>query len=270
MATDVTPLTDRAPIVVALDATRRCGETLEMAAALATATGAHLDVIFVQDANLLRIADLPVTREIDRISGMAREIDGSRIRRALECEARQLRIALARIGRTSAVRSTMRVVHGRVLGEALAASTSVEVTFVHGTRRDLPGLWAGRAGPPGTPGARRRRRHVMALFKGGPESERALRVAATLAQMVGGGLTVLVPSRGDEGAEGYKREARGIVSEKEIRFVEGAEGRTLMLGRMLAPGTGSLLVLAKRSDELGDEATRTYLEEIAIPLVLVG
>jgi hypothetical protein len=42
-----------------------------------------------------------------------------------------------------------------------------------------------------------------------------------------------------------------------------------MLGRMLAPGTGSLLVLAKQSPELADEATRAYLEELAIPLVLV-
>lgn len=270
MATDITPAAAHSSIVVAMDATRRCSEILEMAAALATATGARLDVVFVQDANLLRIADLPGTREIDRISGMVREMDARRIRRALECETRQLRTALARIARATAVRSTMRIVHGQVLGEALAASSSVEVTFVHGARRHLPGPWTGLGGQPGASMVRRHRRPVMALFKGGAEGERALRVAAKLAQVVGGGLTVLVPSRGDAGAEGYKRDVRGIVSETEIRFVEGAEGRTLMLRRILAPGAGSLLVLAKRSTELDDEATRTYLEEIAIPLVLVA
>jgi hypothetical protein len=227
-----------------------------MAAALAISTGADLEVVYVEDANLLRLADLPVTKEIDRLSGAARDIDSGRMQRALQSDARQLRSKLARIGRATAVRSSVRVVRGHILGEALAASARVDVTFVHGARRVTQRGYGGR-------------RPVLTLFKGGPQGVRVLRVAAKLARTVGGGLTVLVPNRDGEGAERFKREAREAVEEADIRFVEGAEGRTLMLGRMLAPATGSLLVLAKQSPELDDEATRAYLEELAIPLVLV-
>ena len=271
--TEATPGSLHAPIVVALRATRRCVETLEMAAALATATGADLEVVFVEDADLARVAALPITREIDRLSGAARDIDGRRIQRALQSEARHLRAQLARIARASALRSSVRVVRGQVLGEALAASVGVEITFVHGARRMLPGEGPGRAFPMATRGAglgRRGRRPVLNLFKGGPESVRALKVAAKLAGFLGGGLTVMVPNRGDEGAQRYKREALEVVGQSPIRFVEGAEGRTLMLKRMLAPGSGSMLVLSKRSPELDDEATRGYLEALAIPLVIVA
>lgn len=273
MVPESTPRAAHPPIVVAVNAPHRCGETLEIAAALATSTGADLDVVFVEDANLLRLADLPVTREVDRLSGATRDIDSARMKLALQCEARQLRSELARIGRATAVRSSVRIVRGQILGEALAASTSVEVTFVHGARRALPGDRPRRMVSMvtrGTERGHRGRRPVLTLFKGGSEGVRALRVAARLARSIGGGLTVLVPHRDDEGAERYKREAREAVEQIEIRFVEGAEGRTLMLGRILAPGTGSLLVLAKRSAELDDEATRGYLEELAIPLVLVA
>jgi hypothetical protein len=41
---------------VAVNAARRCGETLEMAAALAISTGADLEVVYVEDANLLRLS----------------------------------------------------------------------------------------------------------------------------------------------------------------------------------------------------------------------
>ncbi len=243
-------------IVVAVNAARRCGETLEMAAALATSTGADLEVVYVEDANLLRLADLPVTKEIDRFSGAAREIDSGRMQRALHSEARQLRSNLARIRRATMVRSSVRVVRGQILGEALAASATVDVTFVHGARH-------------GPKTGRRGRRPVLTLFKSGPAGVRALQVAAKLARAVGGGLTVLIPNRIDEGDEGVKREVREAVGQADIRFVPGAEGRILMLGRMLAPGMGSLLVLAKGSPELDDDATRAYLEELAIPLVLV-
>lgn len=270
MATEPVPVVGRPPVVVAINAGRRCGDTLEMAAAFATATGASLEVVLVEDADLLRLADLPVAREVDWLSGTTREIDSGTILRAMQCEARQLRAELARIGRAKAVRSSLRVVRGRVFGEALAASASVEVTFVHGAQHRLSeaGLRGGM--PLRSAAARRLRRPVLGLFKGGEESVRALRVAAQLAHAVDTGLTVLLPSARGEEAERYKREARETVGHIEVAFVEGAEGRSLMLGRMLTPGSGSLLVLAKRSPELDDEATRRFLEELAIPLVLVG
>ncbi len=61
--TDRAPTDTTTPILVAINAARRCGETLELATALATSIGADLEVVFVEDANLLRLAQRP---EINR------------------------------------------------------------------------------------------------------------------------------------------------------------------------------------------------------------
>lgn len=270
MVTEDTALVACSQIVVTLDAARRCAGTLEIAAAFARSTGARLEVLLVEDANLLRLVELPFAQEVDRISGATRVIDGAVMRRALESEARQLRTELGHIRRATSVRTSVRVVRGQILGEAMAASARGGITFVHKAARTLPGL--DRLGIAAAPFTRRRRPRapVLTLFKGGPESARTLSVAAELAHCIDSALTVLVPSRGDEGAEPYKREALEIVAGPAIKFVEGAEGRTLMLRRLLARGAGSLLVLAKASPELGDQTIVAYLEEIGIPLVLVA
>lgn len=264
------------PIVVAVGATRRCGETLEMAAVLATSVGADLEVVLVEDADLLRLADLPVTREIDRVSGATRELDSARLARAVQSEARRLRHELTRILRARSVRSTLRVVRGRCLAEAMATSAGVDVTFVHDARRTppgehLPGTIPGRHGTPAAGGpARRPRKSVTTLFEGGAACVRALRVASNLAQALGCGLTVLIPQRGADETNERRREARAAVDRAGLRIVEVAGNRPLLLQRLLTPATSSLLVLTRQSGELEDPVSRDYLESLALPLVLVA
>jgi len=276
MRTEAGQSRTNAPIVVTVNATRRCGDTLDMAAALATSLGADLEVVFVEDANLLRLADLPVTREVDRLSGTTRDLDSTHLLRALHCEARQLRHELKRIGLSTSVKSTVRVVRGQILSEALAASAKVDVTFVHGTRRALPGDYPPSTArrpempvPGGTP-SRRPRMPVWTLFEGGAASVRALRVAAMLARTIECKLMVLIPYAGDDAAERQRREARTAVDQVDLRFLDVGQKQSLLQGRILAPGAGSVLVLAGQSRELEDSATLGYLESLAVPLVLVA
>ncbi len=266
------------PIVVAINAARRCRETLELATALAASVGADLEVVFVEDANLLRLADLPVTREIDRISGISRELDSRRMLRALHCEARQLRRELARIGRASSVRSTLRVVRGHYLTEALAASASVDLTFVHSARRPLPGehlpsahAWPVTAGV--APGRARRaagRKPLWTLFDGSPASGRALTVAAKLARTLACRLVVVLPVSGVDEIERRKREVQIAADKVTLRYLVVADSRLSQLGKAPAPNTGSLLVLARKSSDLEDSAARSYLESLTVPVVLVA
>jgi len=276
-------VTDRAatdattPIVVAINAARRCGETLELATALATSVGADLEVVFVEDADLLRLADLPVTREIDRISGMSRELDSRRMLRALHCEARQLRRELARIGRASAVRSTLRVVRGHYLTEALAASASVDVTFVHSARRPLPGehLPSAPLRPIAGPAHGRARRAagrkpLWTLFDGSPASGRALAIAVKLARTLACRLVVVLPVGGVDEIERRKREIQIAADKVTLQYLVVADNQLSQLGKAPAPGAGSLLVLARKSPHLEDSAARSYLELLTVPVVLVA
>ncbi len=270
---DTTP-----PVVVAINSARRCGETLELATALAAGVGADLEVVFVENADLLRLADLPVTREIDRISGRSRELDSRRMLRALHCEARRLRQELARIGRASSVRSTLRVVRGHYLTEALAVSARVELTFVHSTRHPLPGEHLpsarGRSIAAGeTPGRTPRvagRNPLWTLFDGSPASHRALAVAARLADILACQLVVVLPVSSVDEIESRKRQVQIAAHKVTLRYLVVADDRLSRLRKAPAANTGSLLVLARQSPDLEDSAARNYLESLTVPVVLVA
>jgi hypothetical protein len=270
-------------IVVAVNAGRRCARTLELAASLATNAGADLEVVFVEDADLLRLADLPVTFEIDRISGMSRKMDARSMLRALRCEVQQVHREIARLGRNTSLRARVRVVRGHYLTEALAASAHGGVTFVHGARRPLPGDFLPATPAPsmapamtmGVAWAHRgserlaARRPLWTLFDGSPASVRALKVALLLSRGVPGKLMVLLPGRGGDETEGRKREAQALAGAAHLQFLDVGQDWLSQLRRALAPGADSLLVLARKSPALDDSDARSYLETLSIPVVLV-
>ena len=263
--------------VVAVNATGACSETLDTAALLAAAEGAELEVVFVEDANLLRLADLPVTHEIDRTSGAIREIDTRRVLRALEVEARRLRREVERIGSTRAVRSTLRVARGHIFSEALSASARVEVTFVHAAARAFAGDPRVGHRPTSKSATRRggvahgaRRQPVCCLYEGGPDGARALATAAKLAKALECRLMVLIPCHRAEEAEARARELATRIEEIELRFFEVAENRSAFEAGVLVPRASRLLVVAKTSPSLQGEAARRALESLPLPLVLVA
>ena len=261
------------PIVVAVNAARRCAATLELAGALAASVGADLDVLFVEDADLLRLADLPVTREIDRLSGMARELDTRRMLRALRVEVQQLHRELARLARSTSVRASLRVVRGHYLTEALAAAAHGQATFVQGARRALPGeLFA--ASPPIVAGsavvAGAARGALWILFDGSAAGIRALKVALALTRAPGRSLRVLVPDGGADELESRKRAARMAAGGRDLQFLAVAQNWLSQAGRSLRPGAVSLLVLARTDPLMEAAAARDYLESLPVPVVLVA
>jgi hypothetical protein len=262
--------------VVAVNAGRRCAQTLELAASLAVSAGADLEVVFVEDADLLRLADLPVTCEIDRISGMSRQMDGRSMLRALRCEVQHVRREIARLGRNSLLRASVSVVRGHYLTEALAASARGDVTFVHGARRPWPGDFLASTPVPsmaigGASAHRGRlaaRRPLWTLFDGSAASIRALKIALALSRGVPGKLVVLLAGGGDE-TESRKREAQTVAGAAHLQFLDVGQDWLSQLPRALAPGADSLLVLARKSPALDDSDARSYLETLSIPVVLV-
>lgn len=265
------------PVVVTISAAKRCAKTLELATALASSAGADVEVVFVEDADLLRLADLPVTFEIDRTSGMTHEMDARRMLRALRCEVQYVRRELGRLGKNRSVHTHMTVVRGHYLTEALAASERGGVTFVHGARRPLPGDFPPAARPSTAAGAGSAlgirpgtRSHLWTLYDGSPASNRALEVALVLSRGALTKLTVLVAGSGGDETESRKREVESIAGTANIQFVSAAENWLSQLGRTLAPGADSLLVLARTTPTLEGGDARCYLEALSIPVVLVN
>lgn len=264
-----------APIVVTVNAARRCAETLELALMLAASVGADLEVVFVEDVNLLRLADLPVSREVDRLSGMTRNLDSRCIARALRCEVQRLRREMARLGESSKVRSSLRVVRGHYFSEALAASAGVNVTFVHGARRSFPGLEGTAPRPHASGTARGQARRTGAgvplwtLFDGSPGAARALEVALLLARTLPGNLLVLISGHDASVIESRKRKARSIAEHSDLQFREVAENWFAQPSRVVSGAAGGLLVLAREDPEREGSPARNYIESLSVPVVLV-
>lgn len=276
--TEPVPSAATAPILVAINAARRCADTLGMAVALAASIGAELEVVFVEDEDLLRLADLPVTREVDRISGIAREMSSQSIVRALRCEVAQLRREIERLAKPSSLRSTVRVVRGRYLTEALSASAGVDVAFVHGNRRALAGERlparptradaASRA--PATakrPGAAM---PLWTLFEGSAASTRALKVALMLARTLGGTLVVLLCGRNADEIENRKHQAQAAAEGSDLRFLAVPENWFTQPAWAVPGAAGGLLVLARETSGPEGSAVRRYIESLAAPVVLVS
>lgn len=74
-------------IIVALDSSNRGAFALAAASRLASEWSAELRGLFIEDPNLLRLAALPCTSEIDSTSGILRILNTSSIARALERRA---------------------------------------------------------------------------------------------------------------------------------------------------------------------------------------
>lgn len=188
-------------VVAALDASPPSLAALEAAADLAALLGAELRGMFVEDADLLRSADLPFARTVT-IYGESRPWDREEIQRHIERQAGIARRAIERISAGKRVTWSFSVVRGRVPAELLAAAAGADVVtigrggwsfrgrarlgsitrlLVEGSTASILLVEEGhRFGHP-----------LAVLYDGSPESLRALTLAASIVHHIGGDLVIL-------------------------------------------------------------------------------
>jgi len=253
------PSEDRlARILVALDSSAHARAALEAAAALAADLEAELLGLFVEDANLLRLAALPFAREAFWAPAADERLEEARMARTLRAEADQLRRQLAAEAERQHVRWSFRVARGPVDRELLAAAEQADLVVL-GTVGRSPMRTSGlgstartvartatrsvallRPGaPPGRP--------VVTLDDPSPTGARALALAARLAREDHRNLVVLVPGKADEtlaqpptaeaerrlqgqGLRARVRPLTQVDSDAVAAAVREAGGRLLVLG----------------------------------------
>ena len=188
--TDPTELSiDR--ILLAIDASLQGEDVLETAVEAAVLLKAHLLALFVEDTNLLKLAELPFAKELDRSSGTMRSLDPGGIRRSLQAEAQKFQKRLNRASEKRKIGVSMKVVRGQCVstamemagrGDVVVLSNVAGITYRASTRvQARPG---GRTSPA--------QKSVCAVYDGTTGSRRALAVATGLAGKNNSGLLVLV------------------------------------------------------------------------------
>src|SRR5512137_2232522 len=96
-------------VLVALAASPQSRAAVETAIGLAAAVGARLDALYVEDANLMRLAALPFASETSPLTGIRRSLPLAEIERALRVEANRLERLLAHAAEQARIEWTFQV-----------------------------------------------------------------------------------------------------------------------------------------------------------------
>jgi nucleotide-binding universal stress UspA family protein len=270
-------------ILVALDASPHSLAALEAAAELAEHFQAELAGLFVEDENLLRLADLPFVHEVGLYSATRRRIGGKEMERQIRVHSRRVRRAFIVTTERSRVRWTFRVARGTVLTEVLTAASEADVLVLGSAGWSL--LRRGRLGS--TVRSILPERFGLALilkegtylsmplavvYDGSPIAERALIAAKTLRDHVDEEqmLIVLILSEDPERVQTLQRQASSHLGNGDaVRYRSLTRANVLQLADILQAEECGTLILPARSSALQNDSLVALLEYLDLPMLLV-
>ena len=267
-------------ILVALDASHHSLAALEAAAELAASLEAELEGIFVEDANLLRLAGLSVAREVRYPFAAPARPDPARMERALRAQAAQARQALARASEQRHVDWSFRVVRGEVALEVLAAAMEADLLTLGKASRPL--TQRVRLGSTARAAATEAPCCVLVLqrdvgikppvtvtYDGTSTAQKALAMAAHLAHQQGGGLTVLILADLADDAQRLQAEVADLLHRRRpaVRYRQLPDASEATLAHTVQTERSGVLVLS--GTVLTQEALQALLDEVDCPVLLV-
>jgi hypothetical protein len=247
-------------LLLALHDVEPAPDLLWAANALLQGPHAELAGLFVEDAQLLRLAALPFTREIGLASGTARAFDVPDLERALRGQAEKLRHWLAQMAAQLQVPWSFRVARGSLLEEALAGAAQADLVLIGQRTRMVERSLARREAPPAEAA-------VAALFDATEAAFRALDAALLLAQGRVESIRLLLPA-----TSAAERERLRRLAAERLR-VAPSLARVEAQPRAGEPGPAAqrrrALVLAAGSIEATRRELERLMETAQCPLILV-
>ncbi|MCS6911696.1 MAG: universal stress protein [Myxococcota bacterium] len=266
-------------IAVGLDASERSLEALATAVDLAARCNAELVGLFIEDINLVRLADLEVARQIVLPTGVAASRP-EMLAAELRMLARECRRALEAAAEQAHLRWSFSVSRGRVGAEIVAASATADLLVLGRTSRPLgpcrrlgstvravllqgsrPLLLLGHC--------MTRLSTLLVVYDAVLPGNRALRAAARLRRSGMGPLTVLLPA--GSAAQTLRECAEEHLASEGIGArctpLPCLDGATLLYATAEVPG--ALLVLSADSEALRGQDAAAVLEAVEGPVLLV-
>jgi len=117
-------------ILVALDASEQSLTALDTAAALAQAMKSELTGLFVEDAELLTLAELPFSTEVRHAGAQLHRLDAAEMEKEISNRLMSARQALERTGAQRQLRWRFHSVRGNVHREVAAAASHVDLLCI--------------------------------------------------------------------------------------------------------------------------------------------
>lgn len=267
-------------ILVALDGSPHSHAALEAAASLAHLLDAELLGVFVEDINLIRLAQLPFATEVRRHAARPARLDITRMQRELRLQADRARDALRASARRYQLACSFRVTRGPVSAELLAASFEADLLALGRVSKTAArGARLGSTAQTAVAQAQRTlllmrpgvdlRQPVLVMYDGTAGAARALSVASHLAQE-SGRLQVLIWAPDDETAAAFQQAVQA-----QLPPTLSVEPRRLRqadipnLGYLLRLSGSGLLVLSDTDSRLPPDVTQTLLQKLDHPILLI-
>ncbi len=269
-------------ILVPLDASEHSLEVLKAAVELAAAQGAELEGLFVEDADLFRLCEFPMAREVSFWGVSGRSMERSETERQLRIVARRLQRALEDMSRGHNVPCKFRVTRGGVPREVLDASKEADLTIMG--RIGWSRLCGQRMGSTTQAIVRQGRGLVLimdkearfqpplqVLFTGSRLSEATLLLALELSRKKGFSLVILMAAHAQENRKDMQDRVQEIVSG------QGAQAGVHLLRELnpqgirkavAAHGTGPLF-LPCEDPHLHGESLQQLINSLNNPVFLV-
>jgi nucleotide-binding universal stress UspA family protein len=269
-------------ILVALYASAHSLAALETAVRLAANLRAELTGLFVEDVNLLRLADLPFAREVRTLSATTHQLNSQRVAADMRTQAARAQRALLRAAEESQLPTSFRIVRGHVPSELLAAAGEADLLLLGRTSR--PVTQRSRLGSTARIVVTRAPRSVlltqrggltgnqpiMVTYDGSELGRRALQTAVSLARP-DRELVVLLLADTRERAQELQAEVNGWLKEKEISMSYRWQSRTDAAGLAWTAQAMpcSLLVVGSERVQLPEEQLYWLLDTVNCALMVV-
>lgn len=268
-------------IVVAVDASRHSLAALEAAAELASSLDLELVGIFIEDINLMRLAELPIAVEIDTATGQIHRIDPARLRRQIAWRARQAERIIAQLAQKRRISWRFVIRRGHIHDEILAASSPDDLVILGKAG------WSGRKSLGSTAQAMLAQTQAVVLFleenthlqpsffvvyDGSEQARRAVYLTAHLVELRKGYLTIGIRARDEEHARALQHEASGILKDigqpAHVRWLLGSSHQRLA-DLMAEAGQKCLLVMPRSNDPIEHRALASLLRKVQCPVLVV-
>ena len=268
-------------ILVALDASPQSHAALEAAANVAALLDAELVGMFVEDINLLRVAELPFVREVSFPMAEMREIDVPKMETRWRTQATEARRQLSESANQRKVKWSFGVERGGVSDRLLAASLDMDLLAIGRQGRSLRqqmrlGSTARKVLKSGKRSVLLMRTEVdldqpvLVIFDGSDAARQALLIASALARK-SGNLRVLVWTDDHDLAQQYKNEIVGQLVDQEIeisyrRFYPADEDR---LVNVLQTSDAGLLIVGITDSHLSANTMQHLIERLDVPMLII-
>jgi nucleotide-binding universal stress UspA family protein len=248
-------------IAVTLDALDLSIIALDQAARLARHTGAQLEGIFVEDIDLLQLAELPFLREVRRSSRSVEAMTPARMEQELRVLARRAERLLGEQAARHHVSWSFRIWRGSIDSDLLAAAMEVDVLALTRLGSVLAHSPAPRPGQSA----------IAVLYGGGDSAARALDTAASLAAEQRARLNILLPVVQGIDAAALRQEATLRLGEhaREAQFIQMPDASLPALLEALAGTDNAALILQRDHELLQTPTLRHCLNSLNCPVLVV-